>query len=95
MFFGRLRAPRGADADASMGAGADADIFAVAPVDEIVPAFRAGPRMVGNLVGGQAVRLGDFLRRIEQRAPRSSSGVTSLPARCSRSKIVSGSMVSW
>ena len=43
MFFGRLRAPRRADADAAVRARPDADIFSVAPIDKIVPAFRAGP----------------------------------------------------
>ena len=51
-----------------MRAGADAGIFAVAPIDEIVPALGAGPRVVGDFVGGHAVRLGDLLRRVEQRA---------------------------
>ena len=37
-----------------MRAGTDAGIFVAAPVDEIVPAFGAGARVVGNLVGRQA-----------------------------------------
>src|SRR5271154_5472097 len=68
MFFGSLRAPGRADADAAMRARADPDIFAVAPINQIVPALRAGPRVVGDLVRRQAMRLGYFLRRVEQRA---------------------------
>ena len=45
----------------AMGAGADAGIFAIAPVDEVVPALGAGHGVVGNLVGRQAGRVADFL----------------------------------
>src|SRR5208282_2224944 len=47
-----------------MGARSDAGIFLRAPVDEIVAAFAAGARMVGNLIGRQAVRRADLLRRV-------------------------------
>ena len=46
----QLCAPQGQPA---MGAGADADIVAVAPVDEIVARFLPGPGMVADLVGRQ------------------------------------------
>ena len=60
---------RGGDAgvagdEPAMGSGADAGIFAVAPIDEVVPGFRAGPGMVRDLVGRQAVRLADLLRDV-------------------------------
>ena len=47
-----------------MGAGADAGIFAVAPVDEVVARFGAGAGMVRDLVGRQAVRRADRLRQV-------------------------------
>ena len=56
------------DVEASVGAGPDAGIFVRPPVDEIVPAFAAGARMVRNLVGGQAVRGADLLRRVVESA---------------------------
>ena len=50
-----------------MGAGADAGIFAVAPVDEIVPALGAGAGVIGDFVGRQAGRRrGVERRRIER-----------------------------
>src|SRR5579863_5480378 len=63
-FFGRGGAPGSVDVEPAMGAGPDAGIFAGAPVDEIVPAFAAGTRMVGNLVGRQAVRGANLERRV-------------------------------
>ena len=36
-----------------MGAGADPGVVAVAPVDQVVAAVLAGPRVVGDLVGGR------------------------------------------
>ena len=50
--------------EASMRARADAGIIAIAPIDQIVPAFRTGPGMIGNLIGGQTGGLGHFLRRL-------------------------------
>ena len=83
-----------ADVEAAMGARPDAGIFVRAPINEIVPAFAAGPRVIGNLVGRQAVRRADLLGRVVERARVSSSGVFSLPAACSAANGVSGSMVS-
>ena len=51
-----------------MRAGPDAGIFVVAPVDEIVPALGARPRVIGNLVGRQAARGADLLRHVVERA---------------------------
>src|SRR5262249_6424402 len=39
------------DVDPAMRAGTDAGVFVVAPVDEIVPALGARPRVVRYLVG--------------------------------------------
>ena len=44
-----------------MGAGTDAGIVAVAPVDQVVPALGAGPGVVRGLVGGEAGALADLL----------------------------------
>ena len=41
------------DRQPSMGAWANAGIVMPTPVDEVVPAFCAGPRMVGDFVGWQ------------------------------------------
>ena len=51
-----------------MRSGADPGVFAVAPIDEIVPALGAGPRVVGDFVGGKAGAFGDLLGRVEQGA---------------------------
>ena len=51
-----------------MGARSDAGIFLGAPIDEIVPALAAGPRMIGNLIGGQTVRRANLLRGVVERA---------------------------
>ena len=56
--------PDTVDIEAAMRAGTDAGIFLAAPVDEIMLAFRAGARVIGNLVGRQAVRGADLLRHI-------------------------------
>ncbi len=78
-----------------MRAGADARIFAIAPIDEIVPAFGAGARVVGDLIGRQAGAGGHFLRHVPQGALRVHIRArASLPASTMRSNIVSGSMVS-
>ena len=43
--------------------GPDAGIIAIAPIDQIVPALRAGPGVIGDFVGGQSGGFGQFLRR--------------------------------
>ncbi len=53
-----------------MRAWADAGIFLAAPVDQIVPALGATARVVGNLVGRQAVLGADILRHVVERACR-------------------------
>ena len=69
-FFRRGGVPVAADIEPAMGARSDAGIFVAAPIDEIVPAFAAGPRVVGNLVGRQAVRGADVLGGVVERARR-------------------------
>ena len=54
--------------DPAMGAGADAGIVAIAPVDEIVPQLLARSGMVRDLVGGKARVAQDRLRRLEKLA---------------------------
>ena len=51
-----------------MGARSDAGIFLAAPINEIMPAFAAGPRVVGNLVGRQAVGGANLQGRVVKRA---------------------------
>ncbi len=53
--FGGDRVPDAVDIEPAMGAGTDAGIFLAAPVHEVMLALRAGPRVIGNLVGRQAV----------------------------------------
>ena len=68
--FGGDGVPDAVDIEAAMGAGTDAGIFLAAPVDQIVPALRAGPGVVGNLVGRQALLGADLLRDVVERARR-------------------------
>ena len=76
-------------------AGADAGIFAVAPIDEVVAALAAGAGVVRDFVGRQAARCRHLPRRLEEGEAGVLVGNASLPASCRRSKAVSGSMVSW
>jgi hypothetical protein len=46
MFFCRLREAAFIGDETPMGAGTNARIFAIAPLDEIVPAFSARARMI-------------------------------------------------
>ena len=55
--LGHRGAAAAVEREPAMRAGTDADIFAVAPVDEVVAALRAGRGVVGDLVGRQAARL--------------------------------------
>ena len=66
--FGGDRVPDAVDIEAAMRAGADAGIFLAAPVDEVMFALRAGARVIGNLVGRQALLRADFLRHVVERA---------------------------
>ena len=52
--FGRGGVALAVDQQPAMRARADAGIFAIAPVDQVVAAFLAGAGVVGNLVGRQA-----------------------------------------
>src|SRR5680860_1589269 len=51
-----------------MGAGADPGIVMPAPIDEIVPRLRSRPRMVRDLIGGEARLLAELLRQDIHRA---------------------------
>ena len=53
-FLGRGGAPRAVHHETPMRARTDAGIFAIAPVDQVVAALGARPRVVGHLVGRQA-----------------------------------------
>ena len=55
-FFRRRRMPVALDVEPAVSARSDAGVFLGAPVDEVMPAFAAGPGVIGNLVGRQAVR---------------------------------------
>src|SRR5579885_2883674 len=58
-----LPRPRG---EAAMRARADAEVVAVAPIDEVVAALRAGAGVVRDLVGGQAGGGKALLRQLEE-----------------------------
>ena len=47
-----------------MRARPDAGIFMAAPVNEIVPALRARPRVIGNFISRQAGVAADLLRQV-------------------------------
>src|SRR5216683_3065254 len=64
----------------------DAGIFLRAPVDEVVAAFGAGPRVVGNLVGRQAPARADRLCRVIERAGGVVVGDDELSGRMQRGK---------
>jgi hypothetical protein len=49
--LGRDRMADAADIEPAMRARTDAGIFLTAPVDQVVPALGARPRVIGNLVG--------------------------------------------
>ena len=87
--LGRLGAPAVAGDEAAVRAGADAGIFAVAPVDEVVPASRrpAGRGWRPRRPAGRAASA-DLLRRVEQRArPGLRRAAPACRRRCSRSKM--------
>src|SRR5262249_57872705 len=67
-------------------AGAGAGFSWAPPVDEVVPAFGARPRMVGNLVGRQACARADRLRRVIERAGGVVVGDDELARRMQRGK---------
>ena len=52
-----------------MGARPDAGIFVAAPIDQIVPALGARPRVVGDLIGRQAGTGAGRLREVVEIAP--------------------------
>src|SRR5208282_6185775 len=65
--FGLLREAALLGRDPAVRAGADARVFAIAPVDQIVAALLAGAGVVGDFVSRQAARLGQLARRAEHR----------------------------
>ena len=70
MLLGRLRHPAVSRHQPTMGPGADAGIFAIAPIDQIVPAFGAGAGMVRDLVDRQALPCRDLLRDLVELGAR-------------------------
>src|SRR5579871_2297318 len=56
------RDARGLQSEPAVGAGADADKVAVAPIDQIVPALGAWPRVVRDLISGETRGLEPRLR---------------------------------
>src|SRR5262249_46555183 len=66
--------------------GPEAGSVARPPIDEVVPAFGARPRMVGNLVGRQACARADRLRRVIERAGDVVVGNDELARRMQRGK---------
>ena len=78
-----------------MRARSDAGIFVAAPVDQIVPALGARPRVIGNFIGRQAGAGADRLREVVEIARRDRRRASiSLPALCRPKNGVPGSMVS-
>ena len=74
------------DVEPAMRARPDAGIFVHAPVNEIVPALGARPRVIGNLIGRQAMRRADVLRRVVERAGGVVVGHAKLAGRMERSE---------
>ena len=66
--FGRGCMALTVDVEPPVSTRPDAGIFLPAPVNQLVPALGAGPRMIGNLIGRQSVRSADFQRRVVERA---------------------------
>ena len=60
--FGGVTAP--VDSEPAVGAGPDAGVIVAAPIDEIVPALGARPRVVGNFVGRKTRGGADRLRQV-------------------------------
>src|SRR5262249_56311928 len=83
---GRGGGARGGVGGGAGGAGPDAGFFGRPPIDEVVPAFGARPRMVGNLVGRQACARADRLRRVIERAGDVVVGNDELARRMQRGK---------
>src|SRR5262249_60367542 len=71
---------------AAWGPRPEAGFFGRPPIDEVVPAFGARPRMVGNLVGRQACARADRLRRVIERAGDVVVGNDELARRMQRGK---------
>ena len=78
--FFRAPAVVAGQGESAVGAGPDADVVAVAPVGQVVPAFGAGARVVGDLVGRQAGRGQQVPRGLEDRHALVLSGQDQLAA---------------
>ena len=78
--LGRRGVTGAADQQAAVRARPDAGVFAVAPVEQVVPALLARPRVVGDLVGRQARRARSAPASPRRgRAPPRPRGPSSLP----------------
>ena len=62
--LGFRRIAASAEVEPAMRARSDAGIFVAAPIDQIVPALGARPRVIGNFVSRQAGVGADYLREI-------------------------------
>ena len=65
--FGDGRATLTIDEDAAVRSWADTRIFAVAPIEKVVPALRTGTRVIRHLIGGKAARRGHLFRDLVKR----------------------------
>src|SRR5579859_3654869 len=85
-----------------MRPGPDAEIVAVAPIDEIVPALAARPRVVRDFIVGEAAACEALARRLVERAREIVVGQYEIAARMCRGKggagldrqLIEGEMVS-
>ena len=92
--LGRERQPAARRDEPPMRARAHARIFAIAPIGEVVAAFRARPGMVRHLVGRKPVPGATSCVTSKRARASSGFGGSSFPARHKASKGVPGSSVS-
>src|SRR5438045_7111775 len=69
-FFRGDSVPDSVDIEPAMCAGTNAGIFLATPVNQVVPAFSAGPGVIGNLVRRQPMSRANFLSHVVERARR-------------------------
>ena len=65
--------------DPSMRPRPDADVIVIAPVGEVMPAFGARSRVIGNFIGRQSGIPQNILRQLIHRAASSSGAVSGSP----------------
>ena len=94
LFLGHGGVAAAVDVDPAVGAGTDAGVFVGAPVNQVVPAFGAGPGVIGHLVGRQAGVRANLLRQIVERAAGVIVGNDELAGLVQRVERRLGSMVS-